>query len=246
MEDGDIKMKIFICHSKEDKEQVRALYRKLKRSRFDPWLDEEKLIPGQDWDQEIRKAINESQAVIVCLSKVSLNKEGYVQKEIRLALDIADEKPPETIFLIPLRLEDCDIPIRLRKWQWVDLFEKSGYKQLRMALDSRAEQLGLSRVNHRKDSRAVMASGEGTIEILINEILEGKHLSVACCWSPEENPITGTPLTPSRFIEKLITKARNAGVVVLDYDGQLVDYPHVYVLSYNFVEIASRMEEFSE
>mgnify|MGYP003973173941 FL=1 len=179
MEDGEIKMKIFICHSKEDKEQVRALYRKLKRYRFDPWLDEEKLIPGQDWDQEIRKAINESQAVIVCLSKVSLNKEGYVQKEIRLALDIADEKPPETIFLIPLRLEDCDIPIRLRKWQWVDLFEKSGYKQLRMALDSRAEQLGLSRVNHRKDSRAVMASGEGTIEILINEILEGKHLSVA-------------------------------------------------------------------
>ena len=100
MEDGEIKMKIFICHSKEDKEQVRALYRKLKRSRFDPWLDEEKLIPWQDWDQEIRKAINESQAVIVCLSKVSLNKEGYVQKEIRLALDIADEKPPETIFLI--------------------------------------------------------------------------------------------------------------------------------------------------
>jgi hypothetical protein len=73
----------------------------------DPWLDEEKLLPGHDWDLEIEKSVETSNAVIVCLSSRSVTKEGYVQKELRKVLDIALEKPEETIFIIPLRLEEC-------------------------------------------------------------------------------------------------------------------------------------------
>ena len=30
------------------------------------------------------------------------------------------------VFIIPVRLVDCDVPDRLKKWQWVNLFEDQG------------------------------------------------------------------------------------------------------------------------
>ena len=53
---------------------------------IDPWLDEEKLYPGQDWDLEIEKAVEAADAVIVFLSNNSVTKEGYVQRELRFVL----------------------------------------------------------------------------------------------------------------------------------------------------------------
>jgi TIR domain len=125
------KLKVFLCHSKDDKPKVRELYRRLVADGFDAWFDEEKLLPGQDWATEIPKAVRTSDVVAICISKASVTKEGYVQKEIRIALDIADEKPDGTIFLIPVKLEDSDIPERLSKWQWVNLFDEKGYEKIK-------------------------------------------------------------------------------------------------------------------
>lgn len=132
-------LSIFLCHASDDKALVRDLYRRLHDDLFDPWLDEEKILPGQDWEREIRRAVNGADIVIVCLSHRSASKAGFVQKEIKLALDVADEQPEDTIFLIPLRLEDCDVPERLRRWHWVNWFERNGYERLRRALQRRAE-----------------------------------------------------------------------------------------------------------
>ena len=79
--------------------------------------------------------------VIVCLSQSSINKRGYLQKEIRYALDAADEQPEDMIFLIPLKLEDCEIPEQLSGWQWVNFFEERGYERLMRALRKRARRL---------------------------------------------------------------------------------------------------------
>ena len=79
-----------------------------------------------------------SDVVVACISGRSSTKAGFVQKEIRQALDVADEQPEGTIFLIPLRLEDCDVPERLRRWQWVNWFEDGGYARLLLALQLRA------------------------------------------------------------------------------------------------------------
>ena len=80
--------------------------------------------------------------VIVCLSPTSINRAGYIQKEIKYALDVADEQPAGTIFIIPLKLEECDIPERLQRWQWANLFEERGYERLMRALQVRARTLG--------------------------------------------------------------------------------------------------------
>jgi hypothetical protein len=135
-------LSVFLCHSSSDKASVRNLFNKLKDDGFQPWLDEVSLLPGQDWDLEIRRAVHNCDVVIICLSTSSATKEGYIQKEIKIALDIADEKPQDIIFLIPLRLEECEPPIKMQKWQWVDLHKKEGYEKLVISLKKRAQQLG--------------------------------------------------------------------------------------------------------
>ena len=125
------RLKVFLCHSSGDKATVRVLYQRLKREPgIKPWLDEVDLLPGQDWDAEIRKAVRTSDIVVACLSKDSTTKAGYVQREISLALDVAEEQPEGRIFLIPLRLEPCGVPNRLSRWQWVDYYAKTGYARL--------------------------------------------------------------------------------------------------------------------
>jgi hypothetical protein len=112
---SDRKLRVFLCHASQDKPIVRELYQRLlSEDWIDPWLDEEKLLPGHDWDREIEKAVETADVVIVCLSNQSVTKEGYVQRELRFALDIALQKPDGTIFIIPLKLDDCESPRRLR------------------------------------------------------------------------------------------------------------------------------------
>lgn len=93
---------------------------------------------------EITKALRETDAIVVCLSKRSITKEGFVQKEIRFALDRATEMPEGTIFIIPARIEECEVPSSLKQWHWLDLFgERGGGERLLRGLSARAEKLGL-------------------------------------------------------------------------------------------------------
>jgi len=136
------RLRVFLCHSKIDKDMIRTLYESLIRERFiDPWLDEKKLAPGADWNLEITRAVKECDVVLVCLSRDSVDKKGYIHKEIKMALDVADEQPENTIYIIPTRLDDCIVPDRLAKWQWVDLFEEKGYEKLLKSLKKRAHLL---------------------------------------------------------------------------------------------------------
>jgi len=137
-------LRVFLCHSSADKPVVRILFHLLSVDGIDPWLDEKNLLPGEDWDLAIRSAVRTSNIAIVCLSKSGTNKAGFVQKEIRYALDVADEQPQGAVFIIPLRLEPCDVPDRLRRWQWVNLYERDGLDLLCQALRARAESLGIA------------------------------------------------------------------------------------------------------
>jgi hypothetical protein len=134
-------LKIFLCHSSGDKPEVKKIHQALLQCGSDPWLDSEKLLPGQDWNLEINKALDNSDVILLCLSKESVNKEGYVQKEIRIALDRALEMPDGRIFLIPARLEECDLPYKIRTYQWVDLFAADGMDKLIKSLNVRASQI---------------------------------------------------------------------------------------------------------
>ena len=142
------KLRVFLCHASQDKPVVRELYQRLlAESWIDPWLDEEKLLPGQDWNLEIEKAVETSDAVVVCVSSTSVAKEGYVQKELRQVLNIALEKLEGAIFVIPVRLDDCTLPRPLNDRHFLDYFPKSNhaaaYDKLKASLQIRKDHLGI-------------------------------------------------------------------------------------------------------
>jgi formylglycine-generating enzyme required for sulfatase activity len=139
--DANRPLKVFLCHAHSDAEKVRALYARLKADGVDAWLDKEDIIAGQDWDFEIRKAVRASDTVIVCLSQ-QFSQNGYRQNEVQSALDEANLQPEGKIFIIPVRLEDCDYPESLRRFYGVDMFEERGYEYLMRALRWRAEKIG--------------------------------------------------------------------------------------------------------
>lgn len=147
---GEQKLRVFLSHASADKTSVRELYKQLTDEGFDVWLDTENILPGQSWEFEIEKALESADVVIICLSKHSVNKDGYVQKEIHLALDVSMRLPEGDIFVIPARLEECQVPERLARYQWVDLFDENGFETLLRALEIRAQSLELRRKPKKK------------------------------------------------------------------------------------------------
>lgn len=112
--------RVFVCYAKEDVDTVRVFRESLEAAGIDVWFDETHLLPGQDWQAEIKNAISGSDAVIVCLSKHSVSKRGFVQTEIKTAIKEADRMPEGTIYLIPVLLEECEVPTRFASVQWAE------------------------------------------------------------------------------------------------------------------------------
>lgn len=148
----EMKLIVFISHASEDNAAAKRLTKRLKVDGFDPWLDEERLLPGQGWDLEIEKAMRESGAILLCFSQESVSKESYIQKEYKRAMRIQEEKPEGTIFVIPVRLDECELPFYLREIQWVDY--PDGYDRLVAALNLRAGRKAMPKKEERaKDSK---------------------------------------------------------------------------------------------
>lgn len=119
--------RIFLAYVREDLKSSQRLYDNLAAEGFDPWLDKRKLLPGQNWPRSIENAIDTSDFFVACFSRNSVKKKGDFQAEIRYALECARRQPLDDIFLIPVRLDDCKIPLRIqREIQYIDLFPDWG------------------------------------------------------------------------------------------------------------------------
>lgn len=121
---------IFISYAKEDERSAVDLYNKLKNAGLRPWLDREDILPGEEWDLKIKQILRKSDFLLICLSSRSVIKRGYVQKELRMALDVAQEMPEGSIFLIPIRLDEVAPPYRLSAYHYVDLFKPDGFDRI--------------------------------------------------------------------------------------------------------------------
>jgi TIR domain len=127
-------IRAFLIYAHYDKEIVYSLYNCMIKDGIEVWLDAEKLLPGQSWKMEIGRAILNSDVVIVCLSRQFNKRKGYRHKELKIALEKATLLPDDEIFVIPIRLEECDMPESLLHLHRVDLFEVGGYKTLMRVL----------------------------------------------------------------------------------------------------------------
>jgi len=115
---------VFICYAREDLSTAKRLYDDLERAGVAVWLDKKKLVVGQNWKFEVKKAMQRSRYILTLLSSHSVSKSGYVQKELLEALEMLAHLPPDRILIIPVRLDDCEpTHEQLRDLHWLDLFE---------------------------------------------------------------------------------------------------------------------------
>ncbi len=113
----------FLSYAREDLDAAREIYQYLTISGITTWFDEESLRPGERWREAIERAIRESSYFIAVISSRSARKRGFVQTEIKRALEVLDQMPDDEVYLIPVRLDDCRPPIaRLDDLNWLDLF----------------------------------------------------------------------------------------------------------------------------
>ena len=117
------KPRVFIAYVQEDLSFAKKLYQAFEESGFRPWLDKKRLMPGQNWPRAIETAIHTSDFFVACFSRRAISKRGRFHSELRYALFCAAKVPLDEIFLIPLRLDDCQVPNRVSKQiQYLDLF----------------------------------------------------------------------------------------------------------------------------
>jgi len=141
--------RIFISYAREDQDSVAEIYQKLEKNGFEPWMDIHKILPGEVWENKIQEAIKNSDFFIACLSSNSCQKRGVIQKEIRAALEIWQKKLESDIYLIPIILNKCEVPEKLKGFQWIDLFENEGQNWQRVV---EAIKAGWKRLGHASDN----------------------------------------------------------------------------------------------
>jgi len=67
-------MRLFISYAHDDLEQVTELAEELRARGHEPWFGEQ-LMPGDDWQADLRRAIEASDALVYTLSPDSAAKE---------------------------------------------------------------------------------------------------------------------------------------------------------------------------
>jgi len=114
---------VFISYAREDHTIAYKIYNDLKKLGIKVWIDKEELRPGEKWKTTIKQTIKSSSHFLALFSPNSLSKKGFVQKEVKIAIEVLDELPDSEIYFIPIRLNECKIADeKLQDIQWVDFF----------------------------------------------------------------------------------------------------------------------------
>jgi hypothetical protein len=125
--------RIFIAYVQEDRAAAEKLRAGFLAQGFDPWMDKHKLRAGQNWPRAVSRAIELADFFVPLFSPRSIVKRGRFQHELRYALECANNLPLDSTYLMPVRLEECSVPLALtRTVQYVDLFPDwdAGFRRL--------------------------------------------------------------------------------------------------------------------
>ncbi len=117
--------KVFVCHASEDKERfVRDFATKLHSKGIDAWVDEREMLPGDSLvDKIFEEGIKNAQAVIVVLSKYSVDK-PWVREELNASMV---KRINEGSKLIPVIIDDCQVPVCLQSTVWEKIENLNNY-----------------------------------------------------------------------------------------------------------------------
>jgi peptide/nickel transport system substrate-binding protein len=109
--------KTFLSYSRVNKDFAIKLAKELKAEGFSVWLDQLDIPAGTRWDVELEKALEECEIFMIIMTPASIGSEN-VRDEIGYAIDNGKR-------FLPVLLENCNVPLRLRRFQYVDFTNKT-------------------------------------------------------------------------------------------------------------------------
>lgn len=135
-------MNAFVCYPSEHLAEAKKFAGFLKSVDVDYWFDKESLVGGDEWDRERKKALADSDMVIVICSTQTTERDGVYQREINETLERQKDMRLGKNFLIPVRAKDIDLPPELSKFQYIDIFSEAWEIQAARAINKSFEQNG--------------------------------------------------------------------------------------------------------
>src|SRR5206468_12380282 len=102
--------RIFVSYARPDSKPVRRIVSFLKAAGFPTWFDQDDLLVGDAWSHVIKQEIAKARLLFLCLSTKSVDRTGFFQKEMRLAVEQAELRPQSKVFIMPVKLNACSIP----------------------------------------------------------------------------------------------------------------------------------------
>lgn len=110
-------MPIFISYSRQDSNFVDTLVMNLIAARHTVWMDRWELGVGDSLTKKIQDALTGADAILVILSKNSVDSE-WCKRELTAGL--VRELEEKKTFVMPCVIDDCEIPLFLRDKLYAD------------------------------------------------------------------------------------------------------------------------------
>lgn len=179
---------MFISYAREDFQIASELYDRLSFHGHKPWMDKRDLIGGAKWEDVLISKIRSSDYFIFLSSKHSSLKRGMIQKEIRVAISQAEYMLNHDIYIIPIRLDESDVPDHFKKLQWIDIWDQEfEYRVLQSLAEKRVSasdaSVSVSYKNQTQQLHNIVLSAriprvkiptDEDLEYQINSIIEGQ------------------------------------------------------------------------
>lgn len=117
--------KVFVSHASEDKERfVRGFATQLRSQGIDAWVDQWEILPGDSLVEKIfEEGLKNADGMIIILSKISVTK-PWVREELNAGVV---KKISGKIKLIPVVIDDCEVPEALKSTVWVKISDLDNY-----------------------------------------------------------------------------------------------------------------------
>jgi len=134
---------IFLSYANLDQARVLPFYEFLVNCGFKAWIDCRNIKVGQNWDFEIKRALEKSSVIVIFVSKNSITRRGYFQREVKTILENYKEKLIDDIYIISILLDDdIGIPDELKGIQVTRASQNDCFTEIKDAINHQIASLG--------------------------------------------------------------------------------------------------------
>lgn len=170
------RLRIFISHSDRDKSAVHKISQRLRAQGYEIWDNRSQLKAGDNFQQKILEELEESDVLLIIVSKNSFRSEWAQQEFATIVLQ--QEITNGSRRIIPIKIDEISMPSYLAHLQYLDFSQDFESGMERLIADLRPTKAALVAKVH----AAVVPTGD-SIDIQIRalrEALQRGRLTLVC------------------------------------------------------------------